>query len=228
MKNGGEFMGFINFLRRVNRGIVLGIALIIGLACYWTIDNIAFKTEREAIRQVMEDYTKDMETFLLLPEQYREIGTEVPNSVIENKMEENKILIDKYFSNKNNNYGWSLKESVTSDIRHVLKNNQETGNKVKSYEAKLTRVKSITKHGSNLVTVEAVINTKITVTQGADVFNVLYSFGGGNYMGNFDTPKELSFSTQGYEYTITFEMIKHNGVWVFYSTEGMSMSGGTL
>ena len=86
----------MSFLRRINRGIVLAIVLVIGLSCYLVVDNIAFKEEREAIKQVIENYTKDMETFLLLPEQYREIGVAVPDSVIEDKTKENNILIKKY------------------------------------------------------------------------------------------------------------------------------------
>ncbi|MDD4495771.1 MAG: hypothetical protein PHV32_15785, partial [Eubacteriales bacterium] len=74
-------MGFSNYFRRINRGIVLGIVLVIGLSCYLAIDSIAFEDEREAIKQVLEDYARDMKAFLLLPEKYREIGVNVPDPV---------------------------------------------------------------------------------------------------------------------------------------------------
>ncbi|MDD4494387.1 MAG: hypothetical protein PHV32_08590 [Eubacteriales bacterium] len=213
-------MRFFNFFRRINRGIVLGIVLVIGLSCYLTVDSIAFKDEREAIKQVLEDYTKDMETFLILPEQYREIGVAVPDSVIENKIKENNELVGKYFLSTNS-YGWNLKESVTTALERILKSNHESGNKIKSCEAKITRVKSIAKHGSNLVTTEAVINITTIATTNAEAFHVFY--GGGHYdSGQPENSADMTFLTRSYEITFTCEMVKRNGVWMFSNTEGMS------
>ncbi|MDD2361592.1 MAG: hypothetical protein PHH84_01340 [Oscillospiraceae bacterium] len=212
-------MRFFNFLRRINRGIVLAIVLIIGLSCYLTVDGIAFKDEKEAIKQVLEDYAEDMESFLLLPEQYREIGTSVPDSVIENKIKENNNLISKYFINGNTG-GWNMKESITQDLERKLKNNQETGNKVKSFDASLKRVKSITKHGASLVTVEAVMSLMSTATTEAELFHI-FQGGGKYYYENPDKSEDITFSTQSDEITFTCEMVKRNGAWMFSNYESM-------
>jgi len=215
-------MSSFNFLRRINRGIALGIALVIGLSCYLVYDGIAFKDEREAIKQTIEDYIKAMESFMILPGRYREIGVKVPDSIIEKKLEENKALVSKYFSDTRIR-DYSFRESVFRDLEYMLKDNQKTGDKVKNVESKIKNIKSITKHGSNLVTVEATVTTTMTATQSAGFFNVFYSFGGGYYMKEpGGTPIEKVFINHGYESTFTCEMIKQNGSWVFSSMEGMS------
>ena len=218
-------MRFFNFLRRVNRGIVLAILLIIGLACYLIVDNIAFKDEREAIKQVLEDYAKDMGTFLLLPEQYREIGVSVPDSVVENKIKENNELVNKYFTSENsgnNRYNiFNIEESIANELKILLKNNQESRNKIKSYEAKITKVKSIAKNGTSLVSVEAVMDITTIATRGAEMFNVFYSDG----MYSKDNPEvteDMSFFTRSYEVTFECEMVKRNGTWKFSNSQGMS------
>lgn len=214
-------MGLLNFFRRINRGIVLGIILVIGLSCYLAIDSIAFEDERETIKQVLEDYARDMEAFLLLPEKYREIGVNVPDPVIENKIKENNELVNKYFTSTTKSYRRNMKESIAGELERMLKSNQESGNKIKSCEARLTKVKNITKHGSNLVTVEAVMDITTISTLEAETFHLFHG-GGTYYDNNLEIPADMSFLTRSYEITFTCEMVKRDGAWMFSNSEGMS------
>jgi len=217
-------MSFLNFLRRVNRGIVLAIVLVAGLTGYLIFDNIAFKAERDVIKQVLGEYTEAMQSFNLFPEEYREIGVNIPDSVVEAKRKENKELIEKFFVDTTTNYGWNLKQSVSDNIEYMLKNNQETGNKIKGYDVSLKQVKSITKYGSSLVSVEAVMTVTMTATEGVVNFEVFH--GGNSYYDYSYYPTEkmvpgdgssadLTFSTRTYEVGFTCEMTKQGGTWKF-------------
>jgi len=208
-------MSFLNFLRRVNRGIVLAIVLVVGLVGYLVVDNITFKAERDVIRQVLDEYTEAIESFNLLPEEYREIGVKVPDSVIEAKGKENKELIDKFFANGVTNYGWNMKQSTISNVEYVLKGNQETGNKIKDYDVSLKQVKNITKHGASLVSLEAVMIVTVTATEEATIFEVFHgSVGAYNHFDKVPS-SDLAFSTRTYELGFTCEMTKQNGTWKF-------------
>ncbi|MDR0198038.1 MAG: hypothetical protein LBI36_07480 [Oscillospiraceae bacterium] len=220
-------MGLSNFLRRVNRGIALGLALVVGLTCYLIIDNVAFNGEREVIRRILEDYISDMSGFTILPEQYTEIGSEVPESVIVDKMKENGVLIDKYFSNINYRDIGSAKFSISQSLEQILYSNGKSGNKVKSCDAKLTRVKSIRKHGANLVTVEAVADLTIVRTLGAEALNVFYAapfYGGGDIPAELTEPANMAFTIHNYESSFTCEMTKSNGVWKFSYVGNISIT----
>ena len=217
-------MGFIKFLRRVNRGIVLAIVMLIGLSGYLTVDSLAFKDEREAIKQVLENYAEDMANMVLLPEQYREIGVSAPDSVIEEKNKKNKELVGKYFMNSTTGYSWNwnIRDSVTSNLEEMHTYNQETGNKIKSYDAALNRIKNVTKHGSSLVTVEVIFNLSTTATQSAQIFRFFYNDGGYYHYEKIgsEEPAEMTFSTQKTEMTFSCEMTKKDGVWKISNHEG--------
>lgn len=212
-------MRFLNFFRRVNRGIIMAIVLVIGLSCYLTVDGIAFKKERETVKQVVENYIKDMQSFLLLPEQYREIDVNVPDAVIENKIKENNALVGKYFANTSHR-GWNMKESIAGDLEHMLRNNKASGNIVKSYDAKLVKVSKISKYGSNLVTVEASIETTTTATESAELFCVFHG-GFGHFDKAYSDNPVKTFSTQSYEVSFTCDMVKQGDTWLFSNSEGM-------
>ena len=228
-----EQMRFLTLLRRINRGVALGILLVIGLAVYLTADDMAFAKERDAIKQVLEEYTKDMSAAHLLPEEYLEIGAVVPETVVENKIEENRELLGKYIPARTSGENYT-QSPMLDQFEQMLRLNRESGSKVKSYEASLTRIRNISKYGSNMVTVEADISISVSYTQGAFMVNFLrmsnYSFndyGYGTampYFGGSETiaigdsvekAEELSYMSQQIDTTFTFDMIKRNGVWIF-------------
>ena len=214
-----------NVLRRVNRGIVLGILLIVGLSGYLVVDSIAFEGEREVIRDVIEGYMEELPSMILLPESYREIGTEIPDSVIDDKMKENGAILDKYFStNAPMHGGVDARRSAESDFLVGFRENQGNGGRISSYETDLVSVNRITKHGSSLVTVEVVYRVVATATTQAYVYDgflsvVNYSFGGMAL-----DEEDMSFSTYTSEITCTYRMTKQNGVWKFYGIENFSSS----
>lgn len=217
-------MSFKNFLRRINRGIVLAIALIIGLTCYLAVDSIAFNEEREIIRQRLEEYARDLTNMMLLPEQFREVGTEAPETLLEVKAREGRRLAAEYFSSGLGR-GWSMRDNVAGSLEHMFRGNEERGEKIQSYEANLTRIRSITKHGTNLVTVEADITTTVIATADAGVFNVFFDWGGRYHWGRiYGEETEKAFSSRVIEASFTAEMRKIDGVWVFSSQEGLRIS----
>ena len=46
----------LNFLRRVNRGVVLAIVLVVGLSAFFVVDNSRFKKEIPEIEELIEEY----------------------------------------------------------------------------------------------------------------------------------------------------------------------------
>lgn len=47
-------------LRNINRGLVLGGVLALGVVCYSVYDNNQFKTSKPEIEQTMRDYIADL------------------------------------------------------------------------------------------------------------------------------------------------------------------------
>ena len=60
------------FLRKVNRGLVLGGVLIIGTTIYIIADLKNFEKEKPAVEQRVTEYTQAVAKFNITPDKYRE------------------------------------------------------------------------------------------------------------------------------------------------------------
>ncbi len=125
----------MNF-RKINRGIVLGVVLVIGTSIYVVNDNRRFKQSEGDIKNVVDNYFDDI----------AELNLKKDEDVYSNVEE----LVDKtwgYGDFSNNDYNIISKSSIKSDLEYLKENSSSVG-EVFTYETNITSLK-INKYGPN-------------------------------------------------------------------------------
>ena len=156
-----------NFFRRMNRGIALAVALAIGLTGYLIYENRTFDGEREEIRAMFESFMGEFTQLQILPEAYQEIGSVIPEAVIEQQVNAAKPLFEKHFTLKNT-YGGDLRTYSLDRFKGTMVYNWRGGERVKNCKVEITKMK-ITKYGTNMARAEIELRVTAETTAGAGV-----------------------------------------------------------
>ena len=101
-------------LKKINRGIVLAVILIIGLTIYIICDYSKFKKETPLIEQTLTDYITEFSEATVTPEKYQKLNavySDEDSAALTNKLYG---IIDNYWTiNNYNNNDWGLTKSET-------------------------------------------------------------------------------------------------------------------
>ena len=100
-------------LRKINRGIVLGVILLIGLVIFLVIDDQNFQRQQPEIQRMVEQYLQDVSEISIFPEQYQKIGEEVPVQVVEEKKKEVGDVLNRYWVRQTGTVNYQNWESIS-------------------------------------------------------------------------------------------------------------------
>ncbi|MBE6861554.1 MAG: hypothetical protein E7497_01450 [Ruminococcus sp.] len=159
------------FLRKANRGLILGGILVIGLAVYIVTDLNRFKTEKPLIEQTVKEFSAALSDYNVTPEKYRELNAQYSTADSDKRIEEFSQFTDKYWLSVedayNDMYGWaSLKEDFRSSMKQLL-DNKDKGY-ITEFSADLTDCK-VNKDGPNCAVMTCTANLYFVGTENCTI-----------------------------------------------------------
>lgn len=162
------------FLKKINRGVALGIIMLIGLIVFFIMDSAAFAKEEPELKDFLDEYLEECAKINLLPAQYREPGVSIPDEVIEAKTKEGKEFVEKYFTDyKRGNY-YSDKENLLLTMGSVYKTNRDSKYAIKDFKYSLISISGIQKQSSNAVKIRFKANMTVSASPDAQFINMTH------------------------------------------------------
>ena len=149
-----------NPLRRVNRGIVLAVILLVGLVGYLIYDGQAFDAERTAIKDMLTAYAQEAESMMVLPGDVNKPGEKIPSDAIAQKIESNKSILEKYLTSSISG-GSSAYSSVQFGLENAFNTNKDLCAYVSECKLEIVDVTGLKKIGTNMATCTITVRSNI-------------------------------------------------------------------
>jgi len=116
-------------LKKINRGIVLGIILFIIMTIYIIIGNIRFQKEKPLIEETIRNYISDFDHLNITPEEYRSSDKNLCREFEADYSERLSSVADRYWTidqSFHHVYRWAVSKSQLCSSTNSL--NRYTGN----------------------------------------------------------------------------------------------------
>lgn len=208
------------FLRKANRGLILGGALIIGVTAYVAVDLNRFKEEKPIIEQTLKEYADAVEKFNITPDKYREynitLGTEDSQKIAADWQ----AIIDEYWIDKKileNDifYAYDDKSYLEKSVNYYIENKQR--GYVTDISIDLTDCK-IKKDGPDAAVMTCVSNIYYVGLENSGIFT---PGGYNNHYTYFDneSPIEPKLMQTTFSEEITFFLEKKADDWKITKSE---------
>jgi len=126
-------------LKRVNRGIVLGLILIIVMTGYVIMGNIRFQKEKPLIKETIENYISDFDKLNITPEEFRSSGKNVYADFKADYAERLKAVADRYWvtdTSYHHSDGWSVSKKQLCNM--LSSSDNYKGNYTTEYESSVS------------------------------------------------------------------------------------------
>ncbi|HHX57578.1 MAG TPA: hypothetical protein GX710_06125, partial [Clostridiales bacterium] len=111
-------MNVKKFLRRMNRGVLLGGIIVVGLVIYIVVDTVNFKKDIPMFEQFIEDYYADISEIAVTPEENQSVkDLDITEKELARAKEEYSSFIDENWTNYSNDlYYYTTKEDVIGNV----------------------------------------------------------------------------------------------------------------
>lgn len=206
-------MTFKKFLKRANRGLILGLVLLIGLSIYIAVDETRFRKEKPGISQMMNEYLEDIAKFGIFPEEYQQAGKTIPKEAKEAKLQENKQVIEKYWGTDFSE-SWQMKKAdFTREMESMVEENSNGGGFISKLTTKPTKEPSIKKNGPNAAIVSFDYTLVVEYTGNVVVnlpTNTMYTSDMSEGSGEEQLKQKKRLTLEG---DASMELEKQNGEW---------------
>ena len=106
----------MKILKKINRGLILTVIVVIGVAVYLGCLGSAQAADREEIISICEDYIKAETGYSMLPEKYRKENPEIPEQELDAYINEAKTELKKFYVDNENTYKYLL-ERIESSLK---------------------------------------------------------------------------------------------------------------
>ena len=208
------------FLRKVNRGLVLGGVLIIGTTIYIIADLKNFEKEKPAVEQRVTEYTQAVAKFNITPEKYREYNITIGTEDSQKISADWQAIIDEYWIDKKileNDifYAYDDKSYLEKSVNYYIENKQR--GYVTDISIDLTDCK-IKKDGPNAAVMTCVANIYYVGLENSGFF----SPGGYNIHYTYfdsESPIEPKLMQTTFSEEITFFLEKKADDWKITKSE---------
>lgn len=212
------------FLRRMNRGVLLGGIIVVGLVIYIVVDTVNFKKDIPMFEQFIEDYYADISEIAVTPKENQSVkDLGITEKELTRVKEEYRSFIDENWTNYSNDlYYYTTKEDVIGNVDNF--NGIQTKyleGYVTDWNYRLSRIK-VNKLGPNIVSITYVDDVTVDFTGNPLIMNVdglaTPTFMG--FVGNHDELKgkvNMEKATSSSERTIKLKKV--DGKWKIYGSE---------
>lgn len=215
------------FIKRMNRGIVLAVILVVVMTVYIIVDLNHFKSEKPDIEKVVTDFVSGLDEFSQAPEEYRFNSATYEGSAKDDFVKSYNSYIDKFWATDDeediNSYNWAQRKSDMKSAVYDYIDSLRNFNPTKcSYE--MNGCESISKDGPNrakvtgtfYVNVEGTSDSVYIAPDGTESF--IWDDGTGNYKN-----KLMGINTEMY---IELVLKRTSDGWKIVSVESYGWSGG--
>lgn len=205
-------------LKKANRGIILGIILIIGVVIFTVIDNANFKKEKPEIETVVENFITELGNKNVLPEKYRNFKGDIPEPEKEAMMSDFSKFIDEYWVFRNQTDGFrssELKSSYNDALNIAFESNEYLSEC--TMEARNIKVR---KAGPNCATAEFELYSLITSTEQSEIVTPTYNESLGWYTEYSEENYEPKLSKYRLEGSYTLSLERTSDGWKIYMSDG--------
>ena len=141
-------------LKRVNRGLVLAVALIVGLIGYLTVDAATFSEQADDVRTMLSEFAKLSADLNILPEQYQKTDVSISAKDRENMVRDMQSKTGSFLSTApGNEISWNESTLCNMmDSRFAQVENDKMTQQGVVYKMTITLPETIkvTRAGSNL------------------------------------------------------------------------------
>lgn len=142
-----------HFLKRVNRGIVLGAVLLIGLAVFIWQDELAFQKETPAIERTVTEYLETCAKANVFDTGLQKIGAAMTQQQQSDKLQEFNKILDRYWTETDSNRGMG-KSTLAGQLKDAVSENSKGKGYIQKCTVKLDEAPKVTKSGPGSATVE--------------------------------------------------------------------------
>lgn len=213
-------MTLSNIMRKVNRGIVLAILLVIGLIIYLIYDNARFASEKIAIQNMLNDYAKAAAEINILPEEEQKPGERPSQSALQKKLDESKAIINKYLTDL---HSYPARESALRELDRIFAENAERRAYVTECTFTIGPIEKIKKNGPKHAIANIPINIELKTIGKPKFFNLTVSEDTAQQYADWGKPTSgegpgQEIDTKKYTYTLSYvlydaQLIKEKGGW---------------
>ncbi len=212
------------FLRHMNRGVLLGGIIVVGLVIYIAVDTVNFKKDIPMFEQFIEDYYANISEIAVTPEENQSVkDLDITKKELARVREEYSSFIDENWTNYSNDlYYYTTKEDVIRNVNNF--NGIETKNLegyVTNWSYKLSEIK-VNKLGPNIISITYVDDVTAEFTGNPLVMNV-DGLTLPNFMGFSRNYEELKGKEKMEKATLsnqrTIKLKKVDGKWKIYGSE---------
>jgi len=219
-----------HFFKRVNRGIVLGVVLLIGLAVFIWQDEVGFQKETTAIEHTATSYMEAMGKVNTFDTDFQKIGATMTTAQQTDKLQEITKIIDQYWAESDSQNGMS-KSSVLVDLKDMVTQNSKGKGYIQKFSAKLEGTPTVKKTGPSSASATTSYTVVLEYAGSPRAFLGGYSesmsnFSGGGKEPSTDTTaiatrKRLTINIQ-----TNYELERIGGTWKIVTTNGGGGSNG--
>lgn len=219
-----------HFFKHMNRGIVLGVVLLIGLVVFIWQDEASFQKETPSIEHTITSYLDAMCKINTFDENFQKIGATMTKAQQTDKLQEMTKMVDQYWAESNTKTSFSKSELLKQLEEMVTKNSKGNGY-IQKFTIKQNGTPTVKKTGPGSASAEVSYDIVVEYA-GSPLYllgehvDVVTNFAG---MGNGDSSKPATEAKRK-RYTINVhdntELERIGGTWKIVSiTGGYSGSG---
>lgn len=217
-----------HFLKRVNRGIVLGAVLLIGLAVFIWQDELAFQKETPAIERTVTEYLETCAKANVFDASLQKIGAAMTQKQQSDKLQEFNKILDQYWSTGNEDQYWRY-NPLTERLKNTVSENAKGKGYIQKFTSKLDGTPEITKAGPGNAKVKVNYTLVFEYAGNPSFFpgdfpeSVDRASGRGPSSGTTADPKKKRITSSR---SFNAELEKIGNSWKFTNISGGSGSGG--
>ncbi|MDR1892541.1 MAG: hypothetical protein LBQ48_05995 [Oscillospiraceae bacterium] len=223
-----------NLLRRVNRGILLAVALIIGLIVWLAVDNARFTKEKDDITAMLDQYAVESASLMILPESDQNPGETVSATAVEKQLKDAQPVFDRFLTG-GGRYS-SANERAPMEMRNALESNAVSRTYVTGCEFKITKVGKLRKVASGYAQADISVDASFKIIGkpiAMILHNTWYTDESGQWYGKGEMPADMTYDTEirTLSQSVTFMDVllrKVNGEWKIAESNGMNWNSRTV
>lgn len=213
-------MNVKKFLRSANRGVIVGLVLVIILTIYIIVDNFIFQNEKLDIKVVVSDYIQDYSA--LLKDSDEVIKTGVWTKELANKEKQeyidlaNKYFTDQFYKDTGVDYvDYTNLENVSTYLDSAYDMDSLTGKGTITDCSFSTDHYSINKYGPNGAIVSFEYEAYITTTGIPNIVgpNLQSTYEIGEYDENGTEVSHKGTYSYKIHQNISIQLLRENGAW---------------
>lgn len=213
--------------KRINRGIVLGVVLLVGLAAYIWKDETDFQKETPVIQQTVTSFMEETCASSVSDTEHQNFNSVLTKSQQEQQLKKVNSLIDKYWIDSDDENALT-KSRLLEQVKGMVTENSKGNGYVQKCTVKLNGTPEVKKSGPSLASVET---EYIVVMEYAGDPNFLVGsrvmspnqFSGRGKSGDSSDQSKKRFNIS---FNMTTQLEKVNGTWKILSMGGGFGSSG--